>query len=157
MYLSYNNCFTSNSFCLRLVFIASQWITPFTTLWRCFNLFWKSSAIQISPSDVLSGLSVSRLVIPQFITTYLSEFGRGILNLHRTFWVLSLPIPQFTVTLLKFSSRTFLYFIKLEAMESPTTTVNVLLWQLLVWCFLLSGVLHVYYAYLVTRFCKIFQ
>ena len=83
--------------------------------------------MQISPSDVLSGLSVSRLFISQFITTYLSEFGRGILNLHRTFWVLLLPIPQFTVSLLKFLSRTFLYLIKLEAMDFPMTTVSVLL------------------------------
>ena len=89
IYLSCNNWFTSNSFCLRLVFIASRGISPLTTIRSCFILFWKSSAIQISPSDISSGLSVSSLLVPQFIITYLSDCGRGLLiDLYRTFRVL---------------------------------------------------------------------
>ena len=150
MHLSRNNWFTSNSFCCRLVFVASRGIIPFTIIWRCFNRFWKSSAIQISPSDISSGLSVSRLFVPQFITTYLSDCGRGILfDLHSTFWVLSPPIPQFTVSLQKFSSRYFYISLSLQQWS--------LLWQQSMYCFLLSGVLHVYYVYSATRFCKIFQ
>ena len=128
MHLSRNNWFTSNSFCLRMVFIVSRGISPSITIWRCFNLFWKNSAIQISPSDILSGLYVSRLFVPQFITTYLSDCGKGILlDLHIPFWVLSPTIPQFMVSLLKFLSQTFLYLIKPAAMEPPLTTVDVLL------------------------------
>ena len=125
---SFVSWFTSNNFFLRLVFIAPRGINPLAIMWRCFNLFWKSSAIQISPSVILSELSVSELFVSQFIITHLSDCGRGILlDLHRRFWVLSPPIPQFMVSLLKFSSQAFLCLIKPAAMESPMTTVDVLL------------------------------
>ena len=151
MHLPRSNWFTSNSFCLRLVFIGSRWIRPLNTVWRCFIPFWKKNAIQISPSDISSGLSVARLFVPEFITTYLSGCGRGILlDLHRTFWVLSPLIPQFTLSLLKFSSQTFSYLIKPAAMKFPMTTVDVLL-------FAFRSALHVCYAFPAISFCKIFQ
>ena len=141
---SFVSWFTSNSFFLRLVFIASRGMNPLAIIWRCFNLFWKSSKIQISPSDILSELSVSELFVPQFIITHLSDCSRGILlDLHRRFRVLSPPIPQFTVSLLKFCPRHFYASLSLQQ------------WSM--YCFLLSGVLHVYYVYSATHFCKIFQ
>ena len=104
----------------------------------------------MSPTDISSGLSMSRLFVPQFITTYLSDCGIGILlDLYRTSWVLSLLIPRFTVSLLKFSSQTFPYLIKPATMEFPMTTADVLLFAFRSATCLL--------CYPVTRFCKIFQ
>ena len=128
VHLSCSYWFTSNIFYLHVVFIASWRISPLTAIWRSFILFWRNSAIQISQLDISSGLSVSRLLIPQCITAYLSDCGRGIfLDLHKIFWVLSPLILQFTASLLKVSSQTLLYLIKPGTMESPLTIVHVLL------------------------------
>lgn len=69
-----------------------------------------------------------RLLVPQVITTHLRDHVRGIfLDLRRTFWVFLPPIPQFMVSLLKFSYQTLLCLIKPATVECPMTAVDVLL------------------------------
>ena len=141
MHLSYNNCFTSNSFCLRLVFVASRGIIPLTIIWRCFNRFWKSKQRDTNKSvGYFARLSVSRLSVHSLLPhtwvtgrrTVRSGFYRHLRHLCRNFrprhFYISLSLQQWS-----------------------------LLWQQSMYCFLLSGVLHVYYVYSATRFCKIFQ
>ena len=105
-------------------------ISPLTTIRRCFIHISRNRAIQISPSNFSSVLSVYRLFVLQFVTTYLSDCGRGIfLDLHRMFWGSSPPVPQFMASLLNFSTHTLLYLIKPAAIESPITTIDVLLFE----------------------------
>ena len=132
MHLSCSYWFTSDSFCLRL--------SPLTTIWRCFILFFKEQRdTNESVRYILRQDCPCLGCSCQFITTYLSVCGRGIfLDLHRTFWVLSPLIPQFTVSLLKFSSQTSLFLIKPAAMESLMTTVDVLLFAFRIAACLLS-------------------
>ena len=84
--------------------------------------------IQISLLNISSGLSMCRLFVQQVTTTHLRDRVRGLfLDLCGTFWVFLPPIPQFMVSLLKFSYQTLLYLIKPTTMECPMTAVDVLL------------------------------
>ena len=79
--------------------------------------------------------SFLRSFAPQCITTntILSDCDGGIfLDLHKTFWFLSLPIPQFIVSWYLVVYEIFvpdiaIYLINPAAMESSLTSVDVLL------------------------------
>ena len=110
MHLSYNNCFTSNSFCLRLVFVASRGIIPLTIIWRCFNRFWKSKQRDTNKSvGYFARLSVSRLSVHSLLPhtwvtgrrTVRSGFYRHLRHLCRNFrprhFYISLSLQQWSL------------------------------------------------------------
>ena len=148
MHLSRNSWFTSINVCLCLVFIVLQEISPLTTIWRCFIRFWKNSAIQISPSafrqDCLyPGCSYHSLLPHTWVTMvewyyYISteRFGFYCHLFHSFRYLCWIFFPRHFYTSLSLQRRS-------------------LLWQLSMCCFLLSGVLHIYYAYSTSPFCKV--
>ena len=90
--------FAINNFCLLAIFCSLRGRIPFITILTWFIVFLRASAIEKTPSAIFSKSSVSRFFVPQLITTYSSDCGRGIFSpFHNTFWILSQSIPQFIV------------------------------------------------------------
>ena len=89
--------------CFLAIFCSSRGRISFITILRWFILFLRSSAIQKIPSAIFSEPSVSRLFMPQLITTYSSDCGKGMLSaLHNMFWILSPPIPLYCIFIAEF-------------------------------------------------------
>ena len=125
VHLLSSSSFTINNFCLLAVFCSSRGRIPFITILRWFILFLRASAMQKRPSAIFSESSVSRLFVPQLITTYSSDCGRGMFSaLHNTFWTLSSPTPQFIVFSSKNLYQILGYLRKPAIVESPSKSAD---------------------------------
>ena len=130
VHLLSSSSFTINNFCLLTVLCSSRGRIPFITILRWFILFLRANAIQRRSSAIFSESSVSWLFVPQLITTYSSDCGRGMFSaLHNTFWTLSPPIPQFIVFSSKNLYHMLRYLRKPATMESPSKISDTSFWR----------------------------
>ena len=125
VHLLSSSSFTINNFCLLAVFCSLYRLDSIYYNFEMVHSFLEGKCNAKRPSAIFSELLVSRLFLPQLITTYTSDCGRGMFSaLHNMFWILLLPVPQFIVFSSKNLYQMLEYLRKPATMESRNKTAD---------------------------------